>query len=139
MSLIRARELAIALGKWAACNGRAEPENLRWAVSTANTLVNELMRLEEAAVWSLPGHPFAYAGGARVHVRDCFYVDQSTRATGHRPLTPGEAEAFLRESHEHRRCMVCAPDIPEPLWVRRQIGGRVRWLPADHVDPGEVL
>lgn len=140
MTMIRARELAAALGQWAASADAAEPEApaTDWAISTADELVSELMRLERAAearrIWSLPGHPFAYAGGHCVHVRDCFYVSQS-EAAGHRPLTRVEAEAYLRESHDHRRCTVCAPDIPDPPWVRvRSASGQVRWRLADDVE-----
>lgn len=37
---------------------------------------------------------------------------------GSEPLTLTEAAAWLRESHERRRCMRCAPDIQEPGWIK---------------------
>ena len=56
-------------------------------------------------------------------------------ANGHRPLTQGQAEAWLRESHERRCCQVCQPGIPEAPWVQvRAAGGRVRWRLADDVE-----
>jgi hypothetical protein len=76
--------------------------------------------------WSLTGYPFAMVGGC-LHVRGCMYVASSRWL-----LTPAEAEAYMRESHDHRRCTVCAPDIPEPSWLRvRTPGGRVRWRLVD--------
>ena len=136
--LPRARELAAELGQWAAGGIWVEPESpeaTRWAIQKADGLISELMWVDRAAeahrIWSLPGHPFAWAGGHCVHVRDCFYVNQSAEATeaaGHRPLTRSQAEACLRKSHDHRRCRVCAPDIPAPPWVRVQTaGGQIRW------------
>jgi hypothetical protein len=126
----RAAELATALGRWAACEGQADPQTLGWAIDTADGLVCELMRLEERAgsqqLWSLPGHPFARTGGCCLHTRDCFYV--MPELAWHQPLTPSQAEAFLRERHEHRRCTECVPDIPEQPWVRVVTpGGQVRW------------
>jgi hypothetical protein len=136
-----ARELAAALGQWAASEDAAEPEApaTRRAMDTADELVSELMRVERAVearwLWNLPGHPFARTGGDCLHVRECFYVDQSAEAmfaAGHQPLSRREAEAYLRESHDHYRCTVCAPGISEPPWVRVQTaGGRVRWRLAD--------
>jgi len=135
---VRARELAAALGQWADGAYSAYPESIPWAISKADQLVSELMRLERAVearrIWNLPGHPFAYAGGRCLHVRDCLYVNQSAEMS-HRPLTRDEAEAYLRGSHDHRRCVVCAPCIPEPPWVRvRSASGRVRWRLADDVE-----
>ena len=76
--------------------------------------------------------PFARTDGRCLHARDCSHAEVSV---GFRPLTREQAEAFLREAHEHRRCMVCAPDIPEPPWARtRTRAGIPRWrLPG--VDP----
>ena len=136
-----------APGPWAD-DGGTELDFIRWAASAASELLTGLRRLEEAAearrLWDLPGHPFARTTGRRLHTRDCFYVNRSPTArtaTGHGPLTTGEAEAFLRESPEHRRCAVCRPRIPEPSWIQiRPAGGRVRWRLADDASPpGEVL
>jgi hypothetical protein len=92
----------------------------------------DLWRAAEAA-WALPGRPFARTTGECLHTRDCYYVIREL--DWHQALTPGQAEAFLRESHEHRRCQVCAPGISEAPWVRvRSPGGRVRWRLADDVE-----
>ena len=90
-----------------------------------------------------PDRPFARTTGDRLHTRGCFYVDRPGTpgaSADHRPLTTAEAEAFLRQSHEHRRCTACRPRIRELSWVQvRTDGGRARWRLADDVDPGEVL
>jgi hypothetical protein len=131
---------------------------IRWAAETAGQLADELRRLAadvgaaaeakaEAAraqrLWDLPGRPFAQTRGHCLHTRSCGYVNQSPRpmAPIHQPLTTSQAEAFLRETHEHRRCSVCHPDIPGPVWVRVvSAGGQVRFRLADDVNPpGEVL
>jgi hypothetical protein len=139
MSLIRARELIAALGQWAASDGTAEPDDIWQAVVTAGTLESVLMDLwrtaEAHSVWSLPGYPFARTGGGCLHARGCFYV--LPELDWHQPLTPGQAEEFLRESHNHRRCTACVPGIPEAPWVRvRSPGGQVRWRLADDVVAG---
>lgn len=137
--------LSAAPGPWADDEDGTELDRIRWAAAAASELVTRLMRLEEAVearlLWDLPDRPFARTTGDRLHTRDCFYVNRAaTMAAGHRPLTTAEAQAYLRESHEHRRCSVCQPDIPEPPWVQvRPDGGRVRWRLADDVDPGEAL
>jgi len=114
---------------------------LRWAAETAGKLAEQLTRLaadvgaaaEARRLWGLPGHPYACTQGDRLHTRDCHYVNRT--APGHRPLTTEQATAWLRESHEHRRCAVCQPDIPDPPWVRvRTAAGRVRWRLADDVE-----
>ena len=119
---------------------------IRWAAETAGTLAGELTRLaadvgaaaEARRLWGLPGHPYACTGGDRLHTRDCGYLVRSGRAmaaNGNRPLTQGQAEAWLRASHERRCCQVCQPGIPEAPWVRvRAAGGRVRWRLADDVE-----
>ena len=143
MSLIRALGLAGALGRWAddGDGSITEPEIIRWATVTAGNLVVELMRLEDAAKaqqpW-LPDRPFARTSGSCLHARGCGYL---TGTASFRPLTEGQAEAFLRESREHRRCKACRPGISEPVWVQvRPANGRVRWRLADDVSPpGEVL
>lgn len=105
-------------GLWADEDG-TELDFIRWAATAASELTAGLMRLEAAMearrLWDLPDQPFAQTTGRRLHTRDCFHVDRSgtARAAGHRPLTQGQAEAFLRESNEHHRCKVCQPDIPE--------------------------
>ena len=141
MTPSRARYLAVALGQWAGDgDGSTEPEVIRWATITAGSLVVELMRLEDAAKARrphLPDRPFARTSGNCLHARGCCHL---TGTATFRPLTQGQAEAFLRVSHERRRCAVCQPDIPEPTWVKvRPANGRVRWRLADDVDPGEVL
>lgn len=133
----RARELITTLARWAASDGIAEPGNIWQAVVAAGTLESELMDLwrtaEAHSLWNLPGHPFARTGGGCLHTRDCSYV--VPELDWHQPLTPGQAEAWLRKSHHHRRCTVCAPGIPDAPWVRvRSPGGQVRWRLADDVE-----
>jgi hypothetical protein len=132
----RARNLAASLGRWAYDgDSRTEPEIIRWAMVTAGNLVVELMRLEDAArqLRDLPDRPFARTGGLCLHGRGCSVTTGA--ALGGRPLTRSQAEAFLRESHEHRHCTMCRPDIPEPTWVRVvSTGGQVRWRLADDVE-----
>ena len=129
MSPGRARTLAAALGRWA-LDGREG--SLRWAVSTTVELLAELDRLEKRdtslRLWDPYGYPFArMGGGCCLHTRGC-----PPRGSEVQPLTRAEAEAFLRQSHERRRCTVCAPDIRDPPWVRVQsAGGQVRWHLAD--------
>ena len=56
-------------------------------------------------------------------------VNLEDRAHGHhgsQPLTLAEAAAWLRESHERRRCKLCVPDIQEPGWVK--VGRRWRLI-----------
>lgn len=75
---------------------------------------------------------YARTGGDCLHVRDCSYV--VPELDWHDLLTRSEAEAYLRKSHDNRRCTVCAPDIPDAPWVRvRSPGGQVRWRLADDV------
>lgn len=124
----------------------AELGLIRWAAETAGKLADELTRLaadvgavvEARRRWGLPDHPYAATSGRRLHTRDCFVVNRA--AAGHRPLTTGQAEAYLRESREHRRCAFCQPGIPSPLWVQiRPANGRVRWRLAEDLSPGEAL
>ena len=136
MSLIRAAELAAALGRWAASDDAFEPEApaTRRAMRTAAELVSVLIDVERAAqerVLRLRC-PFARTRGHCLHILGC----SATRGTADCwPLTQGQAEAFLRESHEHRRCTVCRPGIREPSWIRvRSAGGRARWRLADDVE-----
>ncbi len=140
--------LSFAPDPWAddANDVGAELGLIRWAAETAGELAGELTRLaadvgavvEARRRWSLPGHPFARTTGRRLHTRACFYDNRSPTArtaAGHRPLTTGEAEAFLRESPEHRRCAVCRPRIRELSWVRvRPASGRAGWRLADEVE-----
>jgi hypothetical protein len=132
----RARSLAAALGRWAEDGDSSTgPEVIRWAMVTAGNLVVELMRLETAAqqFWDLPDRPFARTSGLCLHARGCSATLGA--ALGGRPLTRSQAEAFLRESHEHRRCTMCQPDIPDPTWLRVvSAGGQVRWRLADDVE-----
>jgi hypothetical protein len=141
VSLSRAHELAAALGQWAASDDAAEPEApaTRRAMHTAAELVSVLMDADRAAeerVLRL-SYPFARTRGHCLHGLGC----PATRASAaYWPMTTCEAQAYLRETHERRRCTVCQPDIPEPMWVRVvSAGGQVRWRLADDVDPGEVL
>ena len=141
MSRVRACGLAAALGRWAedGDGSTTEPEIIRWAAVTAGNLVVELMRLEDAAKARRPhsDRPFARTSGSCLHARFC---SPPTGTASFRPLTRSQAEAFLRESHEHRVRNACRPDIPDPPWVRvRSTSGRARWRLADDVDPGEVL
>jgi hypothetical protein len=133
----RARSLAAALGRWAEDEySGTGPEAIRWAMAKAGNLVVELVRLEAAARahWDLPDRPFARTSGFCLHARGCFVM--SGAALAGRPLTRSQAEAFLRERHEHRRCTMCQPDIPEALWVRVvSAGGQVRWRLAEDVSP----
>ena len=77
-----------------------------WAAETAGKLADELTRLaadvgavvEARRRWGLPDHRTRDVG-RRLHTRDCFVVNRA--AAGHRPLTTGQAEAYLRESREH--------------------------------------
>jgi hypothetical protein len=129
--------LSDAPGPWADDEDGTELDRIRWAAAAASELVTRLMRLEEAAEarlrWDLPDRPFARTTSERLHTRACHYVNRAS--ADHRPLTTAEAGAFLRESHEHRRCSVCRPDIGEPSWVQvRPPGGRVRWRLADDVE-----
>jgi len=130
-----ARRRAEALGRWAWSNEGADPKEIRWAVITAAEL---LARLGSAV--DFPGYPFACTGGRCLHTSSCFHA-----GAGLWPwpdlLTRSEAEAFLRNSPEHRRCKVCQPDIPDAPWVRvRSPGGQVRVRLAEDVSPpGEVL
>ena len=136
MSLARARELADTLGRWAASDDAAEPEApaTRRAMRTAAELVFVLMDVERAAEERVLrfSYPFARTRGHCLHALGC----SATRASaGYRPLTTSQAEAFLRASHERRRCTMCEPGIPEPAWVQvRPAGGRVRWRLADDVE-----
>ncbi len=136
MSILRARELADTLGRWAASDDAAEPEApaTRRAMRTAVELVSVLMDVERAAEERVLrfSYPFARTRGHCLHVLGC----SATRASAvYRPLTTSEAEAFLRGSHERRRCAMCEPGIPEPSWVKvRPDGGRVHWRLADNVE-----
>lgn len=132
--LALARQLAVVLTGWER-QGDASLGTIGWAVNAADELLMDLVRLEDRArahqLWSLPDHPFARTGGRCLHIRGCFYVS----SPGHQPLTRSEAEAYLRKSHDRRRCQVCAPGIPEPPWVRvRSPGGQARWRLADDVE-----
>jgi hypothetical protein len=132
----RARSLAAALGRWAddEYNGTG-PETIRWAMAKAGNLVAELVRLEAAARAhsDLPDRPFARTSGLCLHARGCFVM--SGAALAGRPLTRSQAEAFLRESHERRRCRFCQPDIADPTWVRvRSAGGQARWRLTDDLE-----
>ncbi len=132
MSLVRAWRLGAALGRWADGDGAAgpeDPETIRWAMRTAGQLVSELAQHQ---LWDYSGHPFVRTLGHCVHIRGCF----ATVASACRQvLTRGEAEAFLRASHERSRCSICQPDIPDPPWVRVvSPGGQVRWRLADDVE-----
>jgi len=136
VSLLRARELADTLGRWAASDDAAEPEApaTRRAMRTAAELVHVLMDVERAAEERVLrfSYPFARTRGHCLHVLGC----SATRASAvYRPLTTGQAEAFLRKSHERRRCAMCEPDIPDPQWVQvRPANGRARWRLADDVE-----
>ncbi len=143
MTPSRARSLAAALGRWAEDEySGTGPETIRWAMAKAGNLVVELLKLETAARAQQhsdgPDRPFTRTSGHCLHARGCFMATGA--ALGGRPLTRSQAEAYLRETHERRRCTVCRPDIAEPTWVRVvSAGGQVRWRLADDVDPGEVL
>jgi hypothetical protein len=144
VSIIKARELAADLGGWAAGDDGIEPETAPWVIDTAVKLVSVLADLDRRAefrrLWDLPGRPFARTGGRCLHSRDCRrYVfrpgeHDEAHLIGHQPLTASQAEAFLRESRERRRCAVCKPDIPEPTWVQVRSGNGVRWRLADDVE-----
>ncbi len=102
---------------------------------TAGQLVFELMDVERAAEERVlrSDRPFARTSGTCLHVSRL--LCDLVASASFRPLTRSQAEAFLRESHEHRRCAMCEPDIPEPSWVQvRSAGGRVRWRLADDVE-----
>ena len=137
MSRVRACGLAAALGRWAedGDSSTTEPEVIRWAAVTAGNLVVELMRLEDTAKARrphLPDRPFARTSGSCLHSRFCRYL---TGTASFRPLTRSQAESFLRESHEHRLCKACRPDIPAPPWIRvRSTNRRARWRLADDVE-----
>ena len=136
MSIIRARELAAALGRWADSDDAYEPEApaTSRAMRTAAELVSVLMDVERAAEERVLRfrYPFARTrAGHCLHVLGC----PATRAAAdYRPLTTSEAGAFLRASHERSRCTVCKPDIPDPPWVRVRTAAGVRWRLADDVE-----
>jgi hypothetical protein len=102
----------------------------------------ERIRLKEyeahVRAWEYPGIEFAVRSGRCVHVAGLCgnqhipTFDEWTQGhTMARPLTRSEAEAWLRENHEHRRCRVCAPDIQEPAWVKVER----RWVLAESMPP----
>lgn len=92
--------------------------------------------LEWCAQWEHPEVRFAVNGGHVIHALGCTAVYGPDRVIpddpwdglrGSKPLTQAEAAQWLRQSHERRRCMLCGPDVPMPLWVKV---GR-RWQLAD--------
>ena len=126
MSLLRARELADTLGRWAASDDAAEPEApaTRRAMRTAAELVYVLMDVERAAEERVLrfSYPFARTRGHCLHVLGC----SATRASAvYRPLTTSKAEAFLRNRTSAAAARCASRTFPSPRGSRygRTAGG----------------
>lgn len=85
--------------------------------------------------WERPDVLFAVNSGHVLHALGCVDArgpdrvnleDRAHEHHGSQPLTLAEAAAWLRESHERRRCKLCVPDIQEPGWVK--VGRRWRLI-----------
>lgn len=77
--------------------------------------------------WERPEVAFAVNNDVVLHARDCTAVlgpdkvdpnEHSNFIPGSMPLTKEEANAWLRKSHGRRRCLLCAPDVTMPNWVK---------------------
>jgi hypothetical protein len=70
---------------------------------------------------------FAVNNDVVLHARDCTAVFGPDKVNpdehfdfmpGSMPLTKEEANFWLRKSHGRRRCLLCAPDVAMPNWVK---------------------